>query len=185
MLLSEQAYKKIDRELAKFPADQRQSAVMAALAVQATRRIRVATGVTSLATRHPIVVAMEAADADAEHCARMLRASVVHVEPAPTEAAMRELRYAATAGLGARATGHTASDQAETVLYRIVSSGSTRGIKARREDGVVRPLLGGVQRPLQERLVLVRARLLQQVLDGQHQRLAQRGMRRHGGTATW
>ena len=32
MLLSEQAYKKIDRELAKFPADQRQSAVMAALA---------------------------------------------------------------------------------------------------------------------------------------------------------
>lgn len=33
MLLSEQAYKKIDRELAKFPADQRQSAVMAALAI--------------------------------------------------------------------------------------------------------------------------------------------------------
>lgn len=31
MLLSEQSYKKIDRELAKFPADQRQSAVMAAL----------------------------------------------------------------------------------------------------------------------------------------------------------
>lgn len=33
MLLSEQAYKKIDREIAKFPADQRQSAVMAALAI--------------------------------------------------------------------------------------------------------------------------------------------------------
>lgn len=33
MLLSEQAYKKIDREVAKFPADQRQSAVMAALAI--------------------------------------------------------------------------------------------------------------------------------------------------------
>lgn len=33
MLLSEQAYKKIDRELAKYPADQRQSAVMSALAV--------------------------------------------------------------------------------------------------------------------------------------------------------
>ena len=32
MLLSEQCYKKIDRELAKYPADQRQSAVMAALA---------------------------------------------------------------------------------------------------------------------------------------------------------
>lgn len=33
MLLSQEAYKKIDRELAKFPADQRQSAVMAALAI--------------------------------------------------------------------------------------------------------------------------------------------------------
>ena len=33
MLLSEQTYKKIDRELAKYPADQRQSAVMAALAI--------------------------------------------------------------------------------------------------------------------------------------------------------
>ncbi|HAT33589.1 MAG TPA: NADH-quinone oxidoreductase subunit NuoE [Janthinobacterium sp.] len=33
MLLTEQSYKKIDRELAKYPADQRQSAVMAALAI--------------------------------------------------------------------------------------------------------------------------------------------------------
>jgi NADH-quinone oxidoreductase subunit E len=32
MLLSEHCYKKIDRELAKYPADQRQSSVMAALA---------------------------------------------------------------------------------------------------------------------------------------------------------
>jgi len=32
MLLSEQCYKKIDRELAKYPADQRHSAVMASLA---------------------------------------------------------------------------------------------------------------------------------------------------------
>ena len=32
MLLSEQCYKKIDRELAKYPEDQRQSSVMAALA---------------------------------------------------------------------------------------------------------------------------------------------------------
>jgi tRNA(Ile)-lysidine synthetase-like protein len=82
------------------------------------------------------------ADADAEHCATAMGARVVHVEPAATEAVMRELRYAATADCGLRATGHTASDQAETVLYRIVSSGSTRGIKVRREDGVVRPLLG-------------------------------------------
>jgi len=33
MLLSEQAYQLIDRELAKFPADQRQSAIMASLAI--------------------------------------------------------------------------------------------------------------------------------------------------------
>lgn len=33
MLLSEQAYKRIDREVAKFPAEQKQSAVMAALAI--------------------------------------------------------------------------------------------------------------------------------------------------------
>ena len=33
MLLSEQAYKKIDREIAKFPAEQRQSAVMSVLAI--------------------------------------------------------------------------------------------------------------------------------------------------------
>jgi tRNA(Ile)-lysidine synthase len=82
-----------------------------------------------------------AADADAAHCAAVLGAAVVHVEPAATEAAMRELRYGATAGFRPRATGHTASDQAETVLYRIVASGSTRAIKVRREDGVVRPLL--------------------------------------------
>ncbi|RZJ83830.1 MAG: NADH-quinone oxidoreductase subunit NuoE [Massilia sp.] len=33
MVLSEQAYRKIDREIGKFPADQKQSAVMAALAI--------------------------------------------------------------------------------------------------------------------------------------------------------
>lgn len=33
MLLSEQAYKKIDREIAKYPADQKQSAIMASLTI--------------------------------------------------------------------------------------------------------------------------------------------------------
>ena len=81
------------------------------------------------------------ADADAAHCAEMFGADVVHAPPGATEAELRELRYGLTAGLGLRATGHTASDQLETVLYRIVSSGSTRGIRAVRRDGVVRPLL--------------------------------------------
>ena len=81
------------------------------------------------------------ADADAQHCADVLGAEIVRAEPRRTEAELRDLRYALTAGRGLRATGHTASDQIETVLYRIVSSGSTRGIRVRRADGVVRPLL--------------------------------------------
>ena len=57
-----------------------------------------------------------------------------------TEAELREIRYSyATDCL--RATGHTASDNVETVLYRLVSSGRPGGIKPKREDGVVRPLL--------------------------------------------
>ncbi len=82
-----------------------------------------------------------AADADARHCADLLNAGVVHLGPSATEAQMRELRYRVTEPYGLRATGHTATDQIETVLYRLVSSGSTRAIKPRREDGVVRPLL--------------------------------------------
>jgi tRNA(Ile)-lysidine synthetase-like protein len=81
------------------------------------------------------------AEADARHCAEVLGAAIVRAEPAGTEAELRELRYALTAGHGLRATGHSASDQVETVLYRLVSSGSTRGIRVRRSDGVVRPLL--------------------------------------------
>jgi tRNA(Ile)-lysidine synthase len=79
-------------------------------------------------------------DADARHCVEALGAEVVRVEPGRSEAELRELRYAvATDRL--RATGHTASDQVETVLYRLVSSGRPTGIRAAREDGVVRPLL--------------------------------------------
>ena len=81
------------------------------------------------------------ADEDARHCRAVLGADVIEVPPAPTEAALRKLRYAATAGRGLRATGHTASDQVETVLYRLVSSGNAKGIRLRRDDGVVRPLL--------------------------------------------
>jgi tRNA(Ile)-lysidine synthase len=79
-------------------------------------------------------------DEDARFCAEALGAEVVDAPPAATEAELRTLRYSfATDRL--RATGHTASDQVETVLYRLVSSGKPGGIKAKREDGVVRPLL--------------------------------------------
>ncbi|HTK22859.1 MAG TPA: tRNA lysidine(34) synthetase TilS [Gaiella sp.] len=83
----------------------------------------------------------EEAETDARHCADVLGAAIVRAEPRGTEAELRDLRYALTADRGLRATGHTASDQVETVLYRIVSSGSTRGIRVSRSDGVVRPLL--------------------------------------------
>lgn len=83
----------------------------------------------------------EESEADARFCAEALDAEVIAAPSAATEAALRDLRYALTAGRGLRATGHTASDQVETVLYRLVSSGNAKGIKPRREDGVVRPLL--------------------------------------------
>jgi tRNA(Ile)-lysidine synthase len=77
---------------------------------------------------------------DARFCAEAFHAEIVVAPPASTEAQLRELRYSyATDRL--RATGHTASDQVETVLYRLVSSGRPRGTKPRREDGIVRPLL--------------------------------------------
>jgi tRNA(Ile)-lysidine synthase len=78
---------------------------------------------------------------DAAFCEEVLGAEVVEAPAATTEAQLRDLRYSfATDRL--RATGHTASDQVETVIYRLVSSGKPGGIKAKREDGVVRPLLG-------------------------------------------
>jgi tRNA(Ile)-lysidine synthase len=83
----------------------------------------------------------EESDEDARFCRKELGAEVVDGRGGQTEDELRRIRYSfATDRL--RATGHTASDQVETVLYRIVASGSPRGIKWRREDGVVRPLLG-------------------------------------------
>jgi tRNA(Ile)-lysidine synthase len=79
--------------------------------------------------------------ADAVFCRDTFGAEVIEAPPASTEAELRSLRYELTSGRGLRATGHTASDQVETVLYRLAASGSTRGIRPRREDGVVRPLL--------------------------------------------
>lgn len=67
------------------------------------------------------------------------------------EAVARDARYAALEALrsarqlGCIATGHTASDQAETVLMRLARGaalGGAAGILERRGDGVVRPLLG-------------------------------------------
>jgi tRNA(Ile)-lysidine synthase len=84
----------------------------------------------------------EESEEDARFCRDLLGAEVVEAgAPGMSEVELRDLRYS-FAHDRLRATGHTASDQVETILYRLVSSGSTRGIKLRREDGVVRPLLG-------------------------------------------
>jgi tRNA(Ile)-lysidine synthetase-like protein len=79
-------------------------------------------------------------EADARFCAEHLGAEVVDGRGGATEDELREVRYSFAADR-LRATGHTASDQVETVLYRLVASGAAKGIKPRREDGVVRPLL--------------------------------------------
>ena len=79
-------------------------------------------------------------DEDARFCREVLGAEVVDGRGGTTEDELRRIRYS-FADDRLRATGHTASDQAETVLFRIVTSGAPGGIKARREDGVVRPLL--------------------------------------------
>jgi tRNA(Ile)-lysidine synthase len=79
-------------------------------------------------------------DEDARFCAERLGAAVVDGSGGTTEDELRRIRYSFAADR-LRATGHTASDQVETVLYRLVASGTARGIKAKREDGVIRPLL--------------------------------------------
>jgi tRNA(Ile)-lysidine synthase len=82
----------------------------------------------------------EESDADARFCAERFGAEIVDGRGGSTEEELRDIRYSfATDRL--RATGHTASDQVETLLYRLVASGTTTGIKPRREDGIVRPLL--------------------------------------------
>jgi tRNA(Ile)-lysidine synthetase-like protein len=83
----------------------------------------------------------EESDEDARFCAERFEAEVVQAAArCANEAELRELRYSFHADR-LRATGHTLSDQVETILYRLVTSGNAKGIKLRREDGVVRPLL--------------------------------------------
>jgi tRNA(Ile)-lysidine synthase len=89
----------------------------------------------------------EAGLADAAFCAG-LGATVVplDLDAGPNlEARAREARYAAAAGYAgdrAVATGHTLTDQAETVVYRLASSSGVRALSA------MRPRSGQLARPL-------------------------------------
>jgi tRNA(Ile)-lysidine synthase len=97
-------------------------------------------------------------DADEEHCAALCERLGVRLEverprrpegPGNLQAWARDARYAAAARLAEQAgaliaTGHTADDQVETILYRLASSPSRRALLGMRPaDGkLVRPLLG-------------------------------------------
>jgi tRNA(Ile)-lysidine synthetase-like protein len=95
-------------------------------------------GVTALHVNH----GLRGADSeeDARFCTERLGAVVVDGSGGKTEDELRQIRYSFLTD-GLRATGHTASDQVETVLYRLAASGTPGAIKPKREDGVVRPLL--------------------------------------------
>ena len=102
----------------------------------------------------------EQADADERRCQELCQGLDVQLElarareradsePGNLHAWARELRYAEAHRLAAPqhaliATGHTASDQVETILYRLAASPGRRALQgmAAREGPLVRPLLG-------------------------------------------
>lgn len=116
-------------------------------------------GVTALHVNYGL---REEAGADQAFCASLCERLGVRLEtreagPAPggnTQAWARDLRYGAGAELAGRlgadlAAGHTLSDQAETVLYRLAVSPSRRALLGMpgRRGWLVRPLLAaGVTR---------------------------------------
>jgi tRNA(Ile)-lysidine synthase len=97
-------------------------------------------GVSALHVNHRLRGADS--DGDARFCAEVLGAEVVERDGRGlTEAELRDQRRQVTTRHKLRATGHTASDQVETILYRLVSRGAATGIAPRSDDGIVHPLL--------------------------------------------
>jgi tRNA(Ile)-lysidine synthase len=115
-------------------------------------------GVDTVSAVHVNYGLRDDSDADEDHCAALCSRLGVELElerprrpegPGNLQSWARDTRYAAAAqlalGQGALiATGHTADDQVETILYRLASSPSRRALLGMRErDGsLVRPLLG-------------------------------------------
>ena len=101
------------------------------------------------AARQPRACAARSRRRTRASAASVLGAEVVEAPGAGLgEAELRELRYAVAADR-LRATGHTASDQVETILYRLVSSGTADGHPrpARRRRRPAPPLPSGARRP--------------------------------------
>ena len=69
-------------------------------------------------------------DEDARFCRDVLGAEVVDGAGGKSEDELRRIRYG-FAPDRLRATGHTLSDQVETIIYRLVTSGNAKGIKAK------------------------------------------------------
>ena len=101
----------------------------------------------------------EESDADERHCAALCEQLAVELEVVRADreegeggnlqAWARDVRYGAAMGLAERedalvAAGHTASDQVETILYRLAASPGRRALLGMRavEGRLVRPLLG-------------------------------------------
>ena len=115
--------------------------------------VRIA-GADAVSALHVNYGLRDASDADELHCALLCERLGVPLEirrprrpeRGNVQAWARDVRYAAAAelaGEGDIAAGHTATDQVETILYRLASSPSRRallGMKPR-EGRLVRPLL--------------------------------------------
>jgi tRNA(Ile)-lysidine synthase len=117
--------------------------------------VRVA-GAEAVSVLHVNYGLRESAAGDDQHCRRLCESLAVELTVrspgAPTlgnlQAWARDARYGAAAELASErgavvAAGHTATDQVETILYRLASSPSRRALLGMRErDGaLVRPLL--------------------------------------------
>jgi tRNA(Ile)-lysidine synthase len=110
--------------------------------------VRLAGPVTALHVNYGL---RESADGDEAHCAalceQLAAALVVHRAGPPegnVQAWARDVRYAEAAKLdGLIAAGHTATDQVETVLYRLAASPGRHALLGmpERDGRLIRPLL--------------------------------------------
>jgi len=141
----------VDRPLVAMLSGGRDSVCLLDLAVRLL-------GPDTVAAVHVNYGLRDDSDADEEHCAALCAQLGVALElerprrpegPGNLQSWARDTRYAAAAQLALGqdaliATGHTADDQVETILYRLASSPSRRALLGMRErDGsLVRPLLG-------------------------------------------
>jgi tRNA(Ile)-lysidine synthase len=113
------------------------------------------TGAAAVRALHVNYGLRDEADADERHCSQAceqlgVELTVERPRRPPTgniQAWAREERYGAAAALAHGqaeiATGHTATDQVETILYRLASSPSRRALlgMSARDGAVIRPLL--------------------------------------------